>query len=130
MTPVAPAARRYEIRQLPGPAARRSAGRYGTARARLRAIVESEYGPDVRVEVLDAADALTRFIEETYANGRNRQYVSHRLEWKGARSFLSDRWFPDDGVQGRGDARQWRAVVTLRNGAYEHDIVLVAWRAS
>lgn len=122
------AGRRYEIRQLPGPAARRSL--VGYARPRLRAVMAAGKHQDEAglVEIRDAADALNVFVEDTYTGGRNRQYVSHRLEWQGA-SASSDRWHPDDGSD-RVDHRRWRAVVTLANGRAVHDIVLEAWRVA
>jgi hypothetical protein len=74
-----------------------------------------------------AVEALAEFIHFRYIAPWNRQYDGHHTEWRTARN---DTWRPWNGTDDPGTrGREWRAVVTLRNGHVNtHDIYLHAWK--
>jgi len=83
-----------------------------------------------RVAVVNASgqvEALGNFKHERYLVDGNRQYAGGRFQWRSARSFDSE-WRDWNGTDDPGTkGREWRLVVTLRNGRNEHETSFVAW---
>lgn len=84
-----------------------------------------------RVMIVNAdgpVDALGEFKYRKYLKTWNRQYVGSKVQWRSERNMNSE-WRDWDGVSDPGTkGRQWRLVVTLRNGRVEHDAYFLAWR--
>jgi hypothetical protein len=107
-----------------------------SSRARDEAIRRGRIATYVRprrVAVVNASgqvEALGNFEYERYLVTGNRQYAGGKFQWRSARSFDSE-WRDWDGVSDPGTkGREWRLVVTLRNGRVEHDAYFMAWPQS
>ena len=73
----------------------------------------------------DPFDSLLKRAEEIAAT-----IAGGKFQWRSARSFDSE-WRDWDGVSDPGTkGREWRLVVTLRNGRVEHDAYFMAWPQS
>lgn len=84
-----------------------------------------------RMAVVNASgelEALGDFVHDRYLATGNRQYAGCRYEWRSNRSWSAP-WKPWNGKDDPGTrGREWSVVVTLRNGASEHDVRFLAWR--
>lgn len=112
--------RDYLIMQAPGAQAKRYAARasgYARSPRPKRVAVRNATGQ---------LEALKDFEHDRYLATGNQQYAGSRVEWRG--SWRAQTWKPWNGTDDPGTkGREWRLVVTLRNGAYVHEAIFLAW---
>lgn len=81
-----------------------------------------------RMAVVNASgpvEALGDYEYNRYLATGNKQYAGGHFQWRsGWRKWNDWNGTDDPGTKGR----EWRLVVTLRNGVYEHDVYLYAWK--
>lgn len=110
--------RDYLIMQEAGHRASRSYPDTYMRRPRRVAVVSGD-GP---------VEALAEFKFRKYLSTFNRQYVASKMQWRTRRNLRSN-WRDWNGTDDPGTrGREWRLVVTLRNGRVEHDAYFQAWR--
>lgn len=113
----------YAIMREPGAVARREREsrerRFSvllpTPRPRRMAVVQGE----------GVVDALAEYVFQTYLRTWHLQYAGYRIEYKHRGKWVT--WTEKVDPH---DRRDYRLVVTLRNGRRTHETILYAWLQS